>query len=109
MKELQKKISRETKAYNVQRTRKANVFERNKMIEKLNYIDDRAKKSIEDRSNYMESRKYMVQKLKKDLDRMRDGLITMDEIEKKYAYLHNDKEFQVMMQEIRKEIHPGTL
>lgn len=109
LKELQKKINRETKAYHVQRTRKANHFEREKMIQKLTTIDTQAKQTKEDRLNYMASRKYMVQKLRKDLERMKGGLTTMDEIEKKYAYLHDDKEFQVMMQEIRKEIHPGKL
>ena len=49
----------------------------------------------------------MVQKLKKDLENMKAGLMQADDIEKKYNFLHNDKEFQSMMQEVKKEIHPG--
>lgn len=78
------------------------------MIQKLTMIDDRAKHLKEDRSDYIESRKFMVQKLKKDLDKMKAGLTDIHEIERKYAFLHNDKEFQGMMQEIKKEIHPGN-
>lgn len=104
---MQKRINRETKAYHVERTRKANQFERQRMVEKLNAIDTRAKQVKEDRMDYMASRKYMMQKLKKDLERMKSGLTDIDEIEKKYAFLHNDKEFQLMMMEMRKEIHPG--
>lgn len=107
LKELQKKINRETKAYHVERTRKANMLERQKMIEKLTSIDNRAKQVKEDRQDYMASRKYMIQKLKKDLEKMKAGLMTMDDIEKRYAFLHDDKEFQAMMIEMRKEIHPG--
>ena len=108
LRELQKKINRESKAYHVERTRKANMLERQKMIEKLTTIDNRAKQVKEDRQDYMASRKYMIQKLKKDLEKMKAGLLTMDEIEKRYAFLHDDKEFQGMMIDIRKEIHPGT-
>ena len=72
-------------------------------------VDDRAKHLKEDRSDYMESRKFMVQKLKKDLEKMKAGLMHIDEIEKKYAFLHNDKDFQLMMSEIKREIHPGSL
>jgi hypothetical protein len=107
LREMQMKINRESKAYHVERTRKQNKLERQKMIDKLTYIDNRAKQVKEDRTDYMASRKYMVQKLKKDLEKMKAGLLTMDDVEKRYAYLHNDKEFQVMMLEIRKEIHPG--
>lgn len=78
------------------------------MIQKLTMIDDRAKHLKEDRSDYIESRKFMVQKLKKDLDKMKAGLTDINEIERKYAFLHNDKDFQIMMQEIKKEIHPGS-
>jgi SMC interacting uncharacterized protein involved in chromosome segregation len=109
LREMQKKINRETKAYHVERTRKANQLERQKMIEKLTTIDNRAKQVKEDRMDYMASRKYMVQKLKKDLEKMKAGLLTIDEVEKRYAFLHDDKEFQVMMVEIRKELHPGRV
>lgn len=78
------------------------------MIKKLTMVDDRAKHLKEDRSDYMESRKFMVQKLKKDLEKMKAGLMHIDEIEKKYAFLHNDREFQSMMSEIKREIHPGN-
>ena len=78
------------------------------MISKLNLIDNRAKHLKEDRIGYMESRKFMVQKLKKDLEKMKAGLTTITEVEKKYSFLHNDLEFQTMMQDIKKEIHPGT-
>lgn len=108
LKDLQKKIDRESKEYHVQRTRKQNNFERKKMISKLNVIDDRAKQVKEDRTDYMESRKFMVQKLKKDLEKMKAGLLHIDDIEKRYAFLHNDKEFQAMMLETKKELHPGT-
>ncbi len=79
------------------------------MINKLNLIDNRAKNLRDDRQEYMESRKFMVQKLKKDLEKMKAGLIHISEIEKKYAFLHNDKEFQFMMNEVRREIHPGNI
>lgn len=108
LKDMQKKITRERKAYHVERVKKANTFERQRMVEKLTFLDSRAKQVKEDRTDFMMSRKFMVQKLKKDLDNMKSGLITMNEIEKKYSYLHDDKEFLSMMQEIRGEIHPGT-
>lgn len=107
LKEQQKKIDRENKAYHVQRTRKQNAFERERMINKLTTIDNKAKHLKEDRSDYMESRKFMVQKLKKDLEKMKAGLLDINEIERKYGFLHNDKEFQLMMIEIKREIHPG--
>lgn len=109
MKEQQKKIDRENKAYHVQRIRKQNDFARERMINKLNSIDNRAKHLRDDRNDYMESRKFMVQKLKTDLEKMRAGLMHIDEIEKKYAFLHNDKEFQGMMSDVRREIHPGSV
>lgn len=93
----------------MQRTRKQNALEREKMISKLTSIDDRAKHLREDRNDYVESRKFMVQKLKKDLEKMKAGLMDITEIERKYAFLHNDKEFQLMMVEIKREIHPGSL
>lgn len=79
------------------------------MINKLNLIDNRAKHLRDDRFDYMESRKFMVQKLKKDLEKMKIGLIHIDDIEKKYAFLHNDVEFQSMMKDVRREIHPGSI
>lgn len=79
------------------------------MINKLNFIDNRAKHLRDDRQDYMESRKFMVQKLKKDLEKMKAGLMHITEIEKKYAFLHNDQDFQIMMSEVRREIHPGSL
>ena len=109
IKELQKKIDRENKQYHVERTRKKNLFDRKKMITKLNVIDDRARKVKEDRTDYMESRKFMVQKLKKDLEIMKAGNLNIQEVEKKYAFLHNDKEFQEMMLETKKELHPGSV
>jgi hypothetical protein len=107
LKEQQKKIDRENKEYHVQRTKKQNAFERERMINKLTLIDNKAKHLKEDRFDYMESRKFMVQKLKKDLEKMKAGMIHITEIEKKYAFLHNDKEFQSMMAEMKKELHPG--
>lgn len=79
------------------------------MITKLNTIDTKAKQVKEDRMDYMHSRKVMVQKLKKDLEGMRVGLMTIEQIEKKYSFLHNDKEFQAMMLETKKDLHPGKL
>ena len=107
LREQQKKIDRENKEYHVQRTKKQNAFERERMITKLNIVDNKAKHLKEDRFDYMESRKFMVQKLKKDLEKMKVGLMHITEIEKKYAFLHNDKEFQSMMAEMKKELHPG--
>lgn len=107
LKEQQKKIDRENKEYHVQRTKKQNAFERERMINKLTTIDNKAKHLKEDRFDYMESRKFMVQKLKKDLEKMKVGMMHITEIEKKYAFLHNDKEFQGMMAEMKKELHPG--
>ena len=104
---MQRKIDQQNKLYHVERTKKVNELERNKMISKLTKIDDKAKFMKEDRQDYIASRKYMVQKLKKDLENMKAGLMQADDIEKKYNFLHNDKEFQSMMQEVKKEIHPG--
>lgn len=109
MKEQQRKIDRENKAYHVQRIRKQNDFARERMINKLNSIDTRAKHLRDDRNDCMESRKFMVHKLKNDLEKMKGGLIHIDEIEKKYAFLHNDKEFQIMMSDVRREINPGSI
>lgn len=107
IKQMQKKIDKETKAYHVKRARKENQITRQKMVDRLNFFDKRAQQVKEDRMDYMASRKHMVQKLKKDLDRMRAGLTSIEEIEQKYSYLYNDAEFQLMMQEIKKELNPG--
>jgi hypothetical protein len=107
LREMQKKLDTETKLYHVQRTKKANKFERERMINKLTTIDEKAKNMKDDRLDYIESRKFMVQKLKKDLESMKGGVLTITDIEKKYKFLHNDKEFQSMMSEVKKEIHPG--
>lgn len=109
LKEMQRKIDWQTKLYHVQRTRKVNELEREKMINKLTQIDNKAKYMKEDRQDYLASRKFMVQKLKKDLENMKAGLITVEQVEKKYNFLHDDKEFQTMMAEVKKELHPGTL
>lgn len=99
---------KERKAYHVERTKKANQLERQRLVERLNSVDFRAKQVKDDRLDFMASRKLMVLKLKKDLERMRVGLVSMHEIENKYAFLHDDKEFLAMMHEIKNEIHPGN-
>lgn len=108
LKEMQKKIDQENKLYHVERTKKVNELERNKMISKLTKIDDKAKYMKEDRQDYIASRRFMVQKLKKDLENMKAGLMQAEDIEKKYHFLHNDVEFQSMMKEVKKELHPGN-
>lgn len=107
IKKLQRKIDTETKLYHVNRTKKANQFERAKMLAKLEEIDGKAKNMKEDRLDYAESRKFMVQKLKKDLEFMKAGGLGINAVEKKYEFLRNDKEFQKMMMEVKKELHPG--
>lgn len=109
LREMQKKLDNEAKLYHVQRTKKANAFERHKMVSKLTTIDNKAKHMKEDRLEYIDSRKLMVQRLKKDLEAMRVGDMTITAIEEKYKYLHNDKEFQTMMAGIKKEIRPCKL
>lgn len=109
LREMRKKFDNEAKQYHVLRTRKANEFERQKMINRLMDVDNKAKSMKEDRQDYLLSRKHMMQKLSKDLESMKAGLFTVDQIEKKYKFLHDDKEFQLMMQEIRSEIRPGRL
>lgn len=108
LKEMQRKIDMKNKLYHVERTRKANEFERQKMVSKITKIDDRAKNMKEDRQDYLASRKFMVQKLKKDLENMKAGLMTSQQIETKYHFLHNDKEFQETMKELKRELNPGT-
>lgn len=104
LKNMQKKIDQEIKLYHVERTRKANDFERQKMINKLMDIDNRANMMKSDRTDYLLSRKVMVQKLKKDLEEMKAGVIDIDQIEKKYHFLHDDKEFQRTMMEVKKDM-----
>ncbi len=108
LKEMQRKIDQQNKLYHVERTKKANEFERKKMVKKLTSMDDRAKHMKEDRQDYLASRKFMVQKLRKDLESMKGGAVTVEEVEKKYKFLHNDKEFQDQMREIKKELNPGS-
>lgn len=109
LRDLKKKIDNETKMYHVTRTRKANEFQRANMVNKLESINTKAKTMKEDRQDYLESRKFMVQKLKKDLDEMKAGMVSAQKIEQKYGFLHNDQEFQKMMGEVKKELHPGRL
>lgn len=103
LKEMQKKIAEENKLYHVQRIKKANDFERAKMVSKLESVDMRAKSMKEDREEYLETRKFMVQKLRKDLEEMKHGMMDAQALEKKYAFLHDDQEFKRMMEELKKE------
>lgn len=103
LKEMQKTIAEENKLYHVQRTKKANDFERAKMVSKLESVDMKAKSMKEDREEYLETRKFMVQKLRKDLEEMKHGMIDSQALEKKYAFLHDDQEFKRMMEELKKE------
>lgn len=107
LKDLQRKIDKENKNYNVQRTRKKNIFDREQKVEQLTYIDNKAQEAKENRTDYMESRKLMVQNLKKDLEKFKVGLLSYQEIEKRYAFLHNDREFKTMIEETKKQIHSG--
>jgi hypothetical protein len=104
IKGLQKKINNENKVYHLQRTKKANMLEMENKIRKIKEVEDRALHMKMDRNEYQISRHHMMQKLKKDLEAMRSGNMKIQDIEKKYHFLHNDKEFQAMMIEIKKEI-----
>jgi hypothetical protein len=103
LKEMQRKIAEENKLYHVKRTKKANAFEMAKMVSKLESIDQKAKSMKEDREEYLESRKFMVQKLRKDLDEMKHGLLDAQTLEKKYAFLHDEHEFKRIMEEVKHE------
>lgn len=109
IKEIQKKAVRENRLYHLKRVQKANDFKMQKRVKKLEEVDKRAQHMKEDRQDYLESRKIMVQKLKKDLEEMKSGLISPQNIESKYAFLHDDQEFQRMMKEVRKEANPGRI
>lgn len=109
LKDLQRNIDKENKIYNVHRTRKKNVFDREQLVTQLNYIDHMAQQKKDNRTDYVESRKLMIQNLNKDLEKLKGGLISIHEIEKKYAYLHNDQEFKHMLAETKKQIHAGNI
>lgn len=104
IKGLQKKINNENKIYHLERTKKANKLEMDNKIKKIKEVEDRALHMKMDRNEYQISRHHMMQKLKKDLEAMKCGSLKIEDIEKKYHFLHNDKEFQTMMIEIKKEI-----
>ena len=106
LKEMQKKMDHDTKMYHVSRTKKANEFKRAKMLGKLKEIDMKATNMKEDRKDFQISRQLMMQKLRKDLDMMRAGMIDMHTIEHEYHFLRNDQEFRNLMVEIKKELHP---
>lgn len=108
LRRMRKKLDLETKKYHVERTKKANEFKKQVMIEKITKVNDRAKYMKEDRSDFQISRQLMVQQLKKDLELMRAGLTNMNKIENDYQFLKNDQEFQTIMKELKSSLHTSN-
>lgn len=109
LKTMEKKIDENNKLSHVHRTRKQNVFELEQNANRLRFIDNKAAAAKNDRQEYFESRKVMMNALNQDIERFKSGKITFEEIEKKYAYLHDDNEFRAIVQATKKHVHAGRI
>lgn len=106
LRDLEKKLDEMNKLYTVARTKKANEVLKAQQVAKFEYTDTKARNRKAYMKDALESRKLMMQKLKKDLGEMKAGLISPKQLEKKYQYVHDEDLFEKEMSNLQKEIHP---
>jgi hypothetical protein len=106
LKHIEKKLERERKLLNVERTNKAKTYEAQVMAKKIQADEIKAAKIKEDRENASKNRELMRKQLHKDLLLFREGNLGEDFIKAKYAGLHDDDVFDHILENAKKENAP---
>lgn len=106
LRQIEKKLERERKLLNVERTSKARVYEAQVMAKKIKEDELKAAKIKEDRENAAKNRELMRKQLQKDLLLFREGAIAEEYIKQKYQGLHEDSVFDTILDNAKKESAP---
>lgn len=106
LRQIEKKLERDRKLLNVERTSKARVYEAEVMAKKIKEDELKAAKIKEDRENAAKNRELMRKQLQKDLLLFREGAIAEEYIKQKYQGLHEDSVFDTILDNAKKENAP---
>lgn len=106
LKHIEKKLERERKLLNVERTTKARTYEAEVMAKRIQADEEKAAKIKEGRENAHKARELMRKQLQKDLLLFREGALGEEFIKNKYAGLHDDDVFDSILDNAKKENAP---